>query len=217
MLFFASGPAVAAGDSPPDPVSEWVQSHPKEVAIWSALRLPARLLPFATDCMDRRYTADDSSFPLKLVKGCSQYAEGADRADRAAGGHWDNSTNRLGLGDWEGRPEAIKKWLGSVLGYRAALAEDSREEARTEIAKQKKYSRMGGVVDLEARNEAQQQIREADEELAQLKEIAKANTVKVVPRADKRISQVEACIGKADGDDPDCFRILLLHLDPLLQ
>jgi hypothetical protein len=94
----------------------------------------------------------------------------------------------------ENRPEAIKKWMGAVLGYRVALAEDRRAEAKTEIAKAKKYSRVGGVVNKSAIYEAQQNIRWADEDIDERRQTAKDEGVKILDRNDKRVATVEECL-----------------------
>ena len=94
----------------------------------------------------------------------------------------------------ENRPEAIKKWMGAVLGYRVALAEDRRAEAKTEIAKEKKYSHVGGVVNKSAIYEAQQKIRWADEDIEERKQTAKDEGVKILSRNDKRVATVEECL-----------------------
>jgi hypothetical protein len=94
----------------------------------------------------------------------------------------------------ENRPEAIKKWMGAVLGYRVALAENRREEAKTEIAKEKKYSRVGGVVNKSAIYEAQQKIRWADEDIEERRQTARDEGVKILGRNDKRVSAVEECL-----------------------
>jgi hypothetical protein len=99
--------------------------------------------------------------------------------------------------EWEykaNRPEAIKKWMGAVLGYRVALAEDRRAEAKTEIAKEKKYSRIGGVVNKSAIYEAQQKIRWADEDIEERRQTARDEGVKILGRNDKRVSAVEECL-----------------------
>jgi len=94
----------------------------------------------------------------------------------------------------EHQPEAIQKWLGALLGYRTALAEDKRDDAKVEIAKEKKYSRIVGVLNKSAVYEAQQRIRSADEIIERQRETAKENKVKVIGRNDPKIDQVQECI-----------------------
>ena len=94
----------------------------------------------------------------------------------------------------ENRPEAIKKWLGAVLGYRVGTMADRRDEARAEIAKQKKYARVGGVLNKSAIYEQQERIRGADEAIEWDQQYAKENGVKILGRNDKRVATVEECL-----------------------
>jgi hypothetical protein len=116
----------------------------------------------------------------------------------------------------EHQPEAIKKWLGAVLGYRVALAEDSREDAKKEIAKQKKYSRYGGVVNKVVMYESQQKIRVADEEIERLRQMAKEYGVQVAGRKQKALSFAEDCVqdNKLEGEDCQDVRTLYQQSEP---
>jgi hypothetical protein len=91
-------------------------------------------------------------------------------------------------------PEAVKRWLGAVIGYCVAVLEDRRSDAVTEIAKQKKYAKVGGVLNKGAISEQQDRIRVADEAIEENKSYAKGNGVKVLPRTDKRVAAVEDCL-----------------------
>ena len=99
-----------------------------------------------------------------------------------------------GQGIRDHQSEAIKKWLGALLAYRVALAEDKRDAAKEEIAKEKKYSRVGGVVNKTAIYESQQQIRAADEIIETQQQAARTNQVKVLARNDPKVDRVQECI-----------------------
>lgn len=116
----------------------------------------------------------------------------------------------------EHQPEAIQKWLGALLGYRTALAEDKRDDAKVEIAKQKKYSRIGGVINKSAVYEAQQKIRSADEIIESQRETAKENRVKVLGRNDPKIDQVQGCIN-ANYDQNLSAGITVQDIDEVVQ
>ena len=206
-----------------DEVQEWIRAHPKEMAIWDNYSPRSGLTPEARRCIDSSvrslaaYSAYDPSAWRQGVTACAVYFGNADekwkaerrrqhelarqKAERESA-----EERRIALDaeekereerqrDYEKHlPEGMKKWLGAVLGYRVALAEDSREEAKAEITKERKYSRYGGVFDKSAIYESQQQIREADETIERERQRAKDNHVKVLGRNDERIRRVEECL-----------------------
>jgi hypothetical protein len=124
--------------------------------------------------------------------------------------------------------EARAKWMGAVFGAEVVFVEDSRDEAKAEIAKQKKYSRYGGVISKTELYASQQEIRAADEKIDGIKALAEAAHVKVLRRTHKQTLEAHACIVE-HGDDineviraahsfavkgQDCLWILILYVLP---
>lgn len=82
-----------------------------------------------------------------------------------------------------------------VLGYLVAIQEDHRSDAKAEIAKEQYYARQGGgIIDASAIHGFQEQMRDADEEIARLRQSAKDLGVKVAGRNDPRMVRAEDCI-----------------------
>lgn len=121
-----------------------------------------------------------------------QAAQDAERAHAGKVAQEDGERRRQAIA--EHQPEAIKSWMGAVLGYRVALAEDRRAHAKTEIAKEKKYSRVGGVLNKSAIYEAQRELRAADETIERAEAKAKESRVKVSKTTDPKVSRVQECI-----------------------
>jgi len=143
-----------------------------------------------------------------------QAAQDAERAHARKVAQEDGQRRRQAIA--ERQPEAIKSWMGAVLGYRAALAEDRRARAKTEIAKEKKYSRIGGVLNKSAIYEAQRELRAADETIERAEAKAKENGVKVSKPDDPKISRVQECI-EANHDPQTSSTVTVQDVDEAVR
>jgi len=203
--FAWTGPPLLAEEGAPDlDKQEWLRTHP-----WFAkMGYPERCLTTtARTCIDSTVRKangliDGEALRKCINLGCREESE--------------RKTTERRRAIQEHQPEAIKKWLGALLGYRVALAQDKREAAKAEIAKEKKYSRVGGVVNKVAIHEAQQEIRSADEIIETQQASAKTNQVKVLRRDDPKVDRVQECMD-ANHDPKRSAEITVQDIDDVVQ
>jgi hypothetical protein len=204
-----SGPIDASpGD---DGMAEWVRSYPQAMAIFRAKNFPPqRFTRDFRECVGEPLRTHPHLVE-EIVVQCAwteeiRQAGERDRKRAAIAAQRREEKRQVEGQEAKARQaerqrdanahheEAIDKWLGAVFGYRVAIAEDARAEAKEEIAKQKKYSRLGGVVNKVVMYDAQQQIRASDEIIEEQRQRAKDNRVKLLGREDTRVRRVEECI-----------------------
>lgn len=227
---------VEINGSVPDEMTVWITQNPAVMDIWRARNYQMRFLtPEFRKCLEDGVVGSSKPFEIRVALCESferfrqtQEEERAmvaelmvkakkERDDAEALALKKKHQEEIREKIWKERePDVIRKWLGAVLGYQAAVAEDNREEAKAEIAKQKKYSRYGGVVDRFALYESQQKIRESDEEIERLRGLAKDNEVKLLGRNHKALRRAEECIVK-ELDDEDCHDIRRLYAESSLR
>ena len=194
LLLSVGTPAVSVPSvdaSPNDEAEVWVRAHQGVVRVWDKMGFSRELLTRnARRCIDQTAVTPTGPIDGGALRRCEAAEAEAVGKQRAAKRQRDYE---------ETRPEAIKRWLGAVLGYRVATMEDRREDARAEITKQRKYARVGGVLNKSAVYEQQERIRGADEAIEWDRQYAKENGVKVLGRTDKRVARVGECLDSSYG------------------
>ena len=122
---------------------------------------------------------------------------------------------------------AERTWTLAVLGYELAAQEEIKAANRANIADERKAAKHGGVVDLGALYRYQQRIREADEETARIKGLAKSMGVRPAKASSASVETVSECIRTAsdstlrdertfsagDAGAGTCFWLYLLHCE----
>ena len=204
-------------------IQKWMRTHPAEMAVVKTNPSYPKLTREVCRCIDS-YAASHPGLgasPVSRISSCMSdestriHEEELGRAQatevlklvetREA----DVKRKAEAQRGYEEHLPAALKWMGAVLGYRVAIAEDSRREALAEIAKEKKYAKYGGVFDKAAVYESQQQIRTADEEIARLKQFAKKNQAKVLGRNHPQMLRAEECLTEGmDNDDCEWVRVI---------
>jgi hypothetical protein len=92
-------------------------------------------------------------------------------------------------------PDELRKLGPGVLGYLVAIQEDHRADAKAKIAEEKKYARQGGgIVDMDYLYDLQEQMRNADDCIADFRKIAKELGLKVAGRNDLRTDAAQLII-----------------------
>ena len=93
-----------------------------------------------------------------------------------------------------------KKALATIYGALICEQKDDRADALAEILKQKKYSRIGGAVDLTALKEQQDALRHADELISGLSAGAKKRGVTAFACTGAEVKAVRKCRGAPSCD-----------------
>lgn len=93
---------------------------------------------------------------------------------------------------------ADPKWVSPLFSSLVCSAKRDRDRAVAEIAKERKYGRIGGVVDLQEIHDWQGAVREADERLARHRGEAKRRGARLLPCTDKLVGVLAQCVSDAD-------------------
>lgn len=83
--------------------------------------------------------------------------------------------------------------LRAFLSANVCGGQEEQEAARKEIAKEKKYSRIGGSIDLRAMHDLQDRLRSADERIEKNKAALKQRKLKPYACTDNNVKQVMVC------------------------
>lgn len=95
------------------------------------------------------------------------------------------------------------KKMRVIFGATFCRLNNFRNDAITEIAKEKKYSRYGGIINKAVLRTLQQRIRHADEAMDQIKKMLRGwPGLLPAPCSDRGVKSILACF--ADGDSPAC-------------
>lgn len=95
------------------------------------------------------------------------------------------------------------KWMVPLLSAQLCQSSDDRAEAMNEIRTQKKYSKVGGVLDLTAISAQQDRIRDADERSAALREDLHTLRAKPLPCSSADVVFVRHCAGWLPANAPE--------------
>jgi TolA-binding protein len=165
--------------------------------------------------MMRRILAAVLTFSVMAGAGRSAVAQGT--AKRAA--MWEAYQSS--------RPIADRDWLPAVFGYELAAQAEVKVANKANIANERKAAKHGGVVDLEALYQYQQRIREADEESARIRGLAKSMGVRPAKSSSASVDTVAKCVQSGsdstlrdervfsaeDAEAGSCFWLYLLHCE----
>ncbi len=78
----------------------------------------------------------------------------------------------------------------------------TREALLAKLAKDKKYAKIGGAVDLGRRSEIQDDLAAADDEIRRLRSLLKADKTTALGCSEKRVAMAIACM--SDARPPEC-------------
>ena len=200
------------------PKAQWASDHPRIMRVWDQQRYRREFLtPSARRCIDES-GGESGLHDMNALILCAKRGTREVLSQRIAERQHEYE---------RGLVEATVKWMGAVFGAEVVFAEDSREEAKAEIAKQKKYSRYGGVISKTEMYASQQKIRASDEEIDRMKGLAEEAQIKILGRTDEQTREASACILEHAShvdetlravhsfavEGQDCLWMLILHLE----
>jgi hypothetical protein len=200
------------------PKAQWASAHPRIMRVWDQQRYRREFLtPSARRCIDES-GGESGLHDMNALILCAKRGTREVLSQRIAERQHEYE---------RGLVEATVKWMGAVFGAEVVFAEDSREEAKAEIAKQKKYSRYGGVISKTEMYASQQKIRASDEEIDRMKGLAEEAQIKILGRTDEQTREASACILEHAShvdetlravhsfavEGQDCLWMLILHLE----
>ncbi len=96
---------------------------------------------------------------------------------------------------------AYPERLPAIFGATVCIGRETKSAALTEIAKERKYARLGGMVDKEKLYELQQRVRWADEHAEADAKAIKTWKVKPLPCSSRLVREIITC--KHDSDRCD--------------
>lgn len=127
------------------------------------------------------------------------------------------------------RPIAERAWMAAVMGYELAVLAEAKAANKANIAEERQSARRGGgVVDLAALHAYQERIREAEEETARIKSLAKSMGIRPAKAASPAVESVAKCVSpgvndsllrdeqafsKEDAEAGTCFWLYLFHCE----